>query len=130
MPFRHPGAQTTLGRGDAFGGWFSRFGQHRAHARRGLVGEAVDQQHAVDHVGGDLVEGAALQLYRHHRAARIAAEGALGAGHTRRAPERRHHEPGGPRRRAQATSHLAEEESARFHPVSIAWGYDSHAGAG
>jgi hypothetical protein len=118
------------GRLNSVGGRFNRFGQYRAHPRGGVSLEAVDHEHALDHVGGDVRERPALQLHGDHRAARIAAERAAGPGEAGRAPERRHHEPGGPRRGPQATSRLTEEESARFHTVSIPWGYDSHAGAG
>ena len=125
---RHPGLDVTLRRLGLIDGGLSSFGQHGAQSRRRLVGEAVDAEDAIDHVGGDFVERSALQLHGHDRPARVAAQRALSTGHTRRAPERRHLEPGGPRRRAETSSHLTEEESARFHPVIIARGYDSHAG--
>jgi hypothetical protein len=107
---------------------FDRLRQHGTHPRRGRVVEAVDHEDALDHVGSHVLEGAALEPHRDHGAARVAADRADSAGDTRRAAKGRDGQPGRPRRGAQTTSRLAEEESARFHPTSIARGYDSHAG--
>lgn len=130
MPFRHPGWETTLCRFRVTGGGFNGLGQHRPHPGGRVVGEAIDHEHALDHVGRHVGERSALELYRDHGAAWVAAERAGGAGNAGWAPEGRHDQPGGSRRGSQATSRLAEEESARFHAVSIPCGYDSHAGAG
>ncbi|HEX3669882.1 MAG TPA: hypothetical protein VHY55_12080, partial [Acidimicrobiia bacterium] len=56
-----------------------------------------------------------LETYRDHGAAGVTPDRPERAADPGRAPEGRDYEPGRPRRRAQATSRLAEKESARFH---------------
>ena len=110
-------------------GGLDGLGEHGAHPGGGGLVEAVDGDHAVDHVCGHIGEGPALEQDRDDGAARVAPDRPERAGHPGWAPERRDRQPGGPRRCAQTTSRLAEEESARFHPASIARGYDTYRGS-
>ena len=105
-------------------------GKDRAHASGGGLVEAVDGDHAVDHVGSHFGEGSALEPHRDHCAAGITTDRPERPGGPGWTPEGRDDEPGRPRRRAQTTSRLAEEESARFHALSIPCGYDGYPGQG
>jgi hypothetical protein len=129
MPFRHPGDAETLRRFGVGDRGLGCFGEDGAHAGGGGLVEAVDGDHAVDHVGGDVGERPAREPDRDDGAAWITADGPDRPRHPWWAPERRDGQPGGPRRCAQTTSRLAEEESTRFHPTSIARGYDGYLGS-
>ena len=90
-------------------------GEDGTQPGRGRLVEPVDGDDAVDHVGGDLGERSTLEPYRDHGATGITTDRPERAAYPGWAPEGRDHEAGRPRRRAQATSRLAEKESARFH---------------
>jgi uncharacterized protein YecE (DUF72 family) len=103
----------------------------------GLTFEAVDHDHALDHVGDDRFKRAVAQPDGHHRSARIAADRAGGTRHSRRAAKRRDGQAGGARRRPQASGRTRELQgcgrvcptsrySAGFHVRSIPRGYDSY----
>ena len=90
-----------------------RLQQRGAHPRRGVAGQAVRDDHAVDHVGDDIGRRRARsEPDRNHRAAREPADRPRDSGVTRRRAEGRAPpaRPHGPRRRCGGRARRTESE--------------------
>ena len=75
---------------------FDGLGEGRAHPGGGGLVEPVDGDHAVDHVGGHLGKGSALEPHRDHRATGITTDRPERPGYPGWTPEGRDDEPGRP----------------------------------
>jgi len=87
-----------------------RTGQRAPNVGRPRAGHVVGAQHALDHVGQDVIEGTVADLHRDDDGTAGSTQRAVDAGRTRRAAEAGRLEAEGTRRGTKTTSGLGESQ--------------------